>query len=111
MAFELMTDVFRPKACGSMYLERIFKKENLEFFILLPSFNCAIGILRQAIYAAAITFMCSFAVQHRKRGLAARALNIGAIIGASYMERESSKALGLTVSKMALVALSEQGYH
>lgn len=51
------------------------------------------------------------AAQRRKRGLAATALNVGAIIGAGYMERESSKALDLTVSKMALMHLSEQDYH
>jgi len=55
--------------------------------------------------------MCSLAAQRRKRGLAATALNVGAIIGAGYMERESSKALDLTVSKMALMHLSEQDYH
>ena len=43
--------------------------------------------------------------------MAGTALNVGAIIGAGYMERESSKALDLTVSKMALMHLSEQDYH
>ena len=36
---------------------------------------------------------------------------MGAIIGAGYMERESSKALDLTVSKMALMHLSEEDFH
>lgn len=38
-------------------------------------------------------------------------MNVGAIIGAGYMERESSKALDLTVSKMALMHLSEEDFH
>lgn len=111
MSFELMSDVFRPKVYGSIHLDRIFKNEKLDFFILFSSINCVIGNLGQANYAAANTFMCSLAAQRRKRGLAATALNVGAIIGAGYMERESSKALDLTVSKMALMHLSEQDYH
>ena len=111
MSFELMSDVFRPKVYGSIHLDRIFKNEALDFFILFSSINCVIGNLGQANYAAANTFMCSLAAQRRERGLAATALNVGAIIGAGYMERESSKALDLTVSKMALMHLSEQDYH
>ncbi|RAH41218.1 putative polyketide synthase [Aspergillus brunneoviolaceus CBS 621.78] len=111
MSFELMSEVFRPKVYGSIHLDRIFKNANLDFFILFSSINCVIGNLGQANYAAANTFMCSLAAQRRKRGLAATALNVGAIIGAGYMERESSKALDLTVSKMALMHLSEQDYH
>lgn len=111
MSFELMSDVFRPKVYGSIHLDNIFKDDNLDFFILFSSINCVIGNLGQANYAAANTFMCSLAAQRRQRGLAATALNVGAIIGAGYMERESSKALDLTVSKMALMHLSEQDYH
>ncbi|KAF3765311.1 hypothetical protein M406DRAFT_256096 [Cryphonectria parasitica EP155] len=111
MSFNHMSDVFRPKVYGSIHLDRIFATQKLDFFILFSSINCVIGNLGQANYAAANTFMCSLAAQRRKRGLAATALNVGAIIGAGYMERESSKALDLTVSKMALMHLSEQDYH
>ena len=111
MSYELMSDVFRPKVYGSMHLDRIFRDVPLDFFILFSSINCVIGNLGQANYAAANTFMTSLATQRRNRGLAATALNVGAIIGAGYMERESSKALDLTVSKMALMHLSEQDYH
>ena len=111
MSYELMSDVYRPKVYGSIHLDRIFHNTPLDFFILFSSINCVIGNLGQANYAAANTFMCSLAAQRRKRGLAATALNVGAIIGAGYMERESSKALDLTVAKMALMHLSEQDYH
>ncbi|GKT82135.1 polyketide synthase [Colletotrichum tofieldiae] len=111
MSYEQMSDVVQPKVLGSIHLDRIFHNENLDFFILFSSINCVIGNLGQANYSAANTFMCSLAAQRRRRGLAATALNVGAIIGAGYMERESSKALDLTVSKMALMHLSEQDYH
>lgn len=111
MSYDLMSDVFRPKVYGSIHLDRMFKDESLDFFVLFSSINCVIGNSGQANYAAANTFMCSLAAQRRKRGLAASALNVGAIIGAGYMERESSKVLDLTVSKMSLMHLSEQDYH
>ncbi|RDW68927.1 Polyketide synthase [Aspergillus mulundensis] len=111
MSFQQMSDVFRPKVYGSIHLDRIFANEPLDFFILFSSINCVIGNLGQANYSAANTFMTALAAQRRKRGLAAIAIDIGAIIGAGYMERESSKALDLTVSKMALMHLSEQDYH
>ncbi|KAK4610729.1 hypothetical protein CLAFUW4_14084 [Fulvia fulva] len=111
MSFEQMSDVFRPKVYGSINLDAIFHDTPLDFFILFSSINCVIGNLGQANYSAVNTFMCSLAAQRRARGLAATALNVGAIIGAGYTERESSKALDLTVSKMALMHLSEQDYH
>lgn len=111
MSFEQMSDVIRPKVYGSIHLDRIFENENLDFFILFSSINCVLGNLGQANYSAANAFMCSLAAQRRKRGLAATALNLGVIIGAGYMERESSKTLDLMVSKMALMHLSEQDYH
>jgi len=111
MSFEQMGDVIRPKVYGSIHLDRIFENENLDFFILFSSINCVLGNLGQANYSAANAFMCSLAAQRRKRGLAATALNLGVIIGAGYMERESSKTLDLMVSKMALMHLSEQDYH
>ncbi|RYP64846.1 hypothetical protein DL769_006521 [Monosporascus sp. CRB-8-3] len=111
MSFEQMSDVVRPKVLGSIHLDRIFRNAPLDFFICFSSINCIIGNLGQANYSAANTFMCALAAQRRKRGVAGTALNVGAIIGAGYMERESSKALDLTVSKMALMHLSEEDFH
>ncbi|KAH9896254.1 putative polyketide synthase [Xylariomycetidae sp. FL2044] len=111
MSHEQLTTVTRPKVLGSVYLDRIFDHQALDFFIFFSSINCIVGNLGQANYAAANMFMCAMAANRRKRGLTACALNVGAIIGAGYMERESSKALDLTVSKMALMHLSEEDFH
>lgn len=111
MSYEQMSDVARPKVYGSIHLDSMFRDVDLDFFILFSSINCIIGNLGQANYAAANTFMCGIAAKRRARGLAATALNVGAIIGAGYMERESNKALDLTVSKMALMHLSEEDFH
>lgn len=111
MSYEQLIDVTRPKVLGSIYLDRIFDHQALDFFICFSSINCVVGNLGQANYAAANMFMCALAANRRKRGLAACAVDVGAIIGAGYMERESSKALDLTVSKMALMHLSEEDFH
>lgn len=56
-------------------------------------------------------YMCALAVNRRKRGLNAIALNGGAIIGAGYITRETDRALDLTMEKMALMRLSEEDFH
>ncbi|KAK6063375.1 Polyketide synthase-nonribosomal peptide synthetase 2 [Seiridium cupressi] len=111
MSYEQLMDVVRPKVLGSIHMDEIFKNDDLDFFILFSSINCIIGNPGQANYAGANTFMCSLAAQRRKRGLAATALNVGAIIGAGYIEREASKALDLTVARGSLMHLSEEDFH
>lgn len=111
MSFDQLMDVVRPKVFGSIVLDGIFKDENLDFFILVSSINCVVGNLGQANYAAANTFCTSLAAQRRKRGLNSSAVNVGAIIGAGYMERESRRALDLIVQKISLMHLSEEDWH
>lgn len=82
MNYDQLMDVVRPKVLGSIHMDELFKNDDLEFFILFSSINCIIGNTGQANYAGANTFMASLAAQRRKRGLAATALNVGAIIGA-----------------------------
>nr|ALP31868.1 polyketide synthase 32 [Diaporthe helianthi] len=108
MSLDQFNDVIGPKMYGSIYLDRLFWNEPLDFFILFSSVSCLFGNPGQANYCAANAYVCSLAAQRRKRGLAATALNIGAISGVGYMEREDRKALDLTVSKMALMRLSEE---
>lgn len=111
MSYDQLMDVVRPKVLGSIHMDNIFRDTVLDFFILFSSINCIIGNTGQANYAGANTFMCSLTAQRRERGLAATALNVGAIIGAGYIERESSKALDLTVAKGSLMHLSEEDFH
>lgn len=111
MSLGQFNDVIGPKMYGSIYLDRLFWNEPLDFFILFSSVSCLFGNPGQANYCAANAYVCSLAAQRRKRGLAATALNIGAISGVGYMEREDRKALELTISKMALMRLSEEDVH
>ncbi|KAI1473097.1 uncharacterized protein F4812DRAFT_454916 [Daldinia caldariorum] len=111
MSFKQLDDVIGPKVYGSMYLDRLFKYENLDFFLLFSSVSWVYGNLGQANYAAANAYVCTLAAQRRQRGLAATAIDIGPIFGVGYMERAHSKALDLTVSKMSLMHLSEVDFH
>lgn len=111
MSIEQFNDVIGPKMYGSIYLDRLFWNQPLDFFILFSSVSCLFGNPGQANYCAANAYVCSLAAQRRKRGLAATALNIGAISGVGYMEREDRKALDLTIAKMALMRLSEEDVH
>lgn len=111
MSFEQLTQVLEPKVSGSMFLDRIFYNTDLDFFVMISSINCIIGSWGQANYAAANMFMCGLAAQRRKRGLRAATVNVGAIIGAGYMERESRRSLDAIVQKLHMMRLSEEDWH
>ncbi|ROV88308.1 hypothetical protein VMCG_10475 [Cytospora schulzeri] len=111
MQFEQLVEVLAPKVYGSMFLDRIFHDTDLDFFVLVSSINCIIGSWGQANYAAANTFMCGLAAQRRERGYRAATVNVGAIIGAGYMERESRRALDSIVQKLHMMRLSEEDWH
>ncbi|KAI0455320.1 putative polyketide synthase [Xylaria acuta] len=110
MTFEQFRDVMGPKVDGSIYLDRIFYDTDLDFFLLVSSINCVIGNVGQANYAAANTFMCGLAAHRRKRGLRSAAVNIGAIIGAGYVARQSRKEQDSIVERYLLQRLSEEDW-
>ncbi|KAI8949604.1 putative polyketide synthase [Xylaria longipes] len=110
MAFEQFREVMGPKVDGSIYLDRIFYDTDLDFFLLISSINCVIGNVGQANYAAANTFMCGLAAHRRKRGLRSAAVNIGAIIGAGYVARQSRKEQDSIVERYLLQRLSEEDW-
>ncbi|KFA71222.1 hypothetical protein S40288_03866 [Stachybotrys chartarum IBT 40288] len=114
MKFTDMNQVLQPKVLGSLYLDQLFSRPEvppLEFFILLSSINCVIGNQGQANYAAANMYQCALAASRRKRGLPGTAVNVGAIIGAGYLQKTSTRVLDLTVSRGAMMHLSEEDFH
>ena len=56
-------------------------------------------------------FMCGLATQRRKRGLRAATVNVGAIIGAGYMQCESRRSPDAIVQKLHMMRLSEEDWH
>lgn len=111
MAFEELVEVLAPKVSGSIHLDRLFHDIDLDFFVMISSINCVIGSWGQANYAAANMFMCGLAAQRRLRGRRAAAVNVGAIVGAGYMERENRRALDDIVRKLHMTRLSEEDWH
>jgi hypothetical protein len=111
MSFDQLNAVLRPKVLGTLFLDRIFHDQHLEFFILTSSITGVLGSPGQANYAAANTFMCGLAAQRRKRGLAATAINLGAIVGVGMMERGPQKVLKSILQRLSLMPLSEGDFH
>lgn len=111
MSFAELNDSLRPKVLGTLYLDRIFHDDDLEFFILTSSITGLLGSAGQANYAAANTFMCGLAAQRRQRGLAATAINLGAIAGVGMLERGDKKVLESIVQRLSLMPVSEGDFH
>ncbi|KAF3018236.1 putative PKS-like protein biosynthetic cluster [Neopestalotiopsis sp. 37M] len=111
MTYSQFVDVVRPKVNGGINLDRLFHDIDLDFMVFVSSVNCVVGNVGQGNYAAANTFLCGLAAQRRKRGLRAAAVNIGAVIGAGYLERESRRELDSIVQRLNLLRLSEEDWH
>ncbi|KAK6066568.1 lovastatin nonaketide synthase [Seiridium cupressi] len=92
-------------------LDRLFYDTDLDLLVFVSSVNCMVGNVGQANCAAANTFLGGLAAQRRKRGLRTAAVNIGAIIGAGYLERESRIELDAIVQRLNLLRLSEEDWH
>jgi NAD(P)-dependent dehydrogenase (short-subunit alcohol dehydrogenase family) len=110
MNFDQLTDVLRPKVNGSIHLDQIFWDTNLDFFVLMSSINRVFGNHGQANYAAANSFLWGLAAQRRKRGLRAATVDIGAIIGAGYLERELRRELDAIVERYNMLRMSEEDW-
>lgn len=103
--------VLKPKVEGSIYLDELFTKDTLDFFVFFSSMACVMGNPGQSAYGAANMFMSGLAAQRRKRGLAASVINVGAIVGNGYVTRELSLAQQMSLRKAGTVWMSEQDLH
>jgi hybrid polyketide synthase/nonribosomal peptide synthetase ACE1 len=74
--FATFDKVLRPKVDGTVYLDEVFNKNDLDFFIVTSSLASVSGNIGQTAYAAANAFMCSLIAGRRMRGLAGSALNM-----------------------------------
>ena len=106
-----MENVLKPKVQGSIYLDELFTEPSLEFFVFFSSMAAVTGNQGQSAYAAANMFMAALAAQRRKRGLAASAINIGAIVGNGYVTRELDQSQQEFLRKVGNTWMSEQDFH
>ncbi len=71
--------VMAPKALGALALHEATKHLDLDLFVLFSSATSLIGNPGQSAYVAANAFLDALAMQRRTEGLAATAINWGAI--------------------------------
>lgn len=103
--------VIGPKARGSEYLDRIFRSDPLDFFILFSSLSRVIGNPGQSNYAAANMFMASLASQRRARGVAASVIDIAMLVGFGWMWRNAGEILEAQMKAAAYMSISEPEFH
>lgn len=106
-----MEKVLKPKVDGATYLNEIFQRQPLDFFIMLSSMAAVTGNPGQAAYAAANMFLAGLAAQRRQKGLAASTVNIGAIIGNGYVTRELTLTQQVALQKVGNMWMSEQDFY
>ncbi|KAJ5737005.1 lovastatin nonaketide synthase [Penicillium malachiteum] len=102
--------VLNPKVQGSLILEDLFHDAPLDFFIFFSSTAAVKGNRAQSNYAAANQFMHSLAAKRKKRGAAASVINIGAVIGIGYVERDDV-VNEFTFARMGFRPIAEQDIH
>jgi len=73
-----LLEMLKPKARGAWVLHRLTQETELDFFVLFSSISALIGTADLAHYAAANSFLDSFAEYRKARGLAAVSINWGA---------------------------------
>jgi KR domain len=113
--FQLVT---KPKVEGTIYLDRLFSENTLDFFIPFSSIMATTGNIGQMAYSAANCFMKAIVAQRRKRGLAGSVIDISRVVGVGYVERESKVEGRLTenqaerlMTRSGTLPMSESDLH
>ncbi|CAG8113863.1 unnamed protein product [Penicillium salamii] len=83
--------VIRPKVHGTWNLHHALADAPLDFFVLISSVAGVVGTPGHSSYAAANTFLDSFARYRVQQGLPATALALTAVVDAGYMAENAEK--------------------
>lgn len=108
------------KVAGSWNLHNALERSGaqLDYFVMLSSAAGIVGSRGQAAYAAASTFLDSFASYRRQKGLPGVSLDLTAVTGAGYIAENAARAEDIsknfaqTISEdqvLALVGLAVSG--
>ncbi|KAI4671892.1 putative Hybrid PKS-NRPS biosynthetic cluster [Alternaria triticimaculans] len=115
MPLEKMTKVLRPKLCGAIFLDELFRggADALDFFVFFSSAVTIAGNRGQAAYSAANSFMTALANKRRSQGLAASIFHIGAVMGVGYINRNHGflGSVHEASFKVGFLLLSEREFH
>ncbi|KAF2464420.1 polyketide synthase-like protein [Lindgomyces ingoldianus] len=83
--------VIRPKVMGTWNLHHALQNKPLDFFVLISSVAGIVGTPGHSAYAAANTFLDSFARYRTRQNLPAAALALTAVVDAGYMAENAEK--------------------
>ncbi|KIA75874.1 polyketide synthase [Aspergillus ustus] len=97
MAFEDWRVPLIPKVDGTWNLHRAFESTPLDFFVMFGSVAGTIGMLGQANYAAANTYISSLARYRQSLGLPASVLDLGPVADIGFVARNPELVKALTV--------------
>jgi len=96
---ETITKVIAPKLEGTLNLHECFKEIHLDFFVMHSSVASLLGNPGQSNYAAANSFLDSFAAYRRSIGMNGQSINWGAL------------EVGMTNDHVVQQKLARQGIH
>ncbi|KAK1839826.1 polyketide synthase peptide synthetase [Colletotrichum chrysophilum] len=111
MSFETMKRVLDPKVMGMIHLDRLFRGETLDFFIMFSSLASAAGNRGQSNYSAANMFGVAKTLERRQHGLAASVVHIGAVLGVGFVMRELDETVLPAIYRAGFSWMEERGFH
>lgn len=94
MTYQQYTSVISSKVQGAWNFHQalLASKVPLDFFVVISSAAGAVGNRGQAAYAAANTFLNSFAQHLRRQGMNAASIDLTAVSDAGYLAEDAEKA-------------------
>ncbi|OBT61811.1 Type I Iterative Polyketide synthase (PKS) [Pseudogymnoascus sp. 23342-1-I1] len=105
-SYDMFNQTLKPKVDGTRFLNDIFSKPTLDFFVVFSSLAYVTGNIGQSSYAAANAYMASVVEGRRKRGLAGSVMNLAGILGIGYITR-TDRGIVEHLSKMGYSNVSE----
>ncbi|ORY67416.1 uncharacterized protein BCR38DRAFT_510284 [Pseudomassariella vexata] len=108
-SYDDFNGTLRPKVEGTRFLNEIFNKPTLDFFIVFSSLAYSTGNIGQSSYAAANAYMVSIVEGRRKRGLVGSAMNLAGIYGIGYITR-TDRNIVERLQKLGYSSISEWDY-
>jgi acyl carrier protein len=114
MPYDAYRATVKAKVAGTWNIHNALEAAHaeLDYFVLFSSAAGILGSRGQAAYAAASTFLDSFAAYRNLNGLAATSLDLTAVTGAGYIAENAARAEdifknfgGETVSEAEVLAL------
>ncbi|CAN8105599.1 unnamed protein product [Discula destructiva] len=107
--FDDFNGTLEPKVKGTLHLDALFQKPDLDFFIVFSSLAWTSGNVGQTSYSAANGFMCGVVEGRRRRGLAGSVINLAGIYGIGYVTRREANMMD-RLEKMGYSNISEWDY-